>query len=336
MRTSETQQVIFSHNDLFEVIAWTFPNTTNMIRTNLLYKISMVFWDKTKETVISIWNKIIEPKDREIKFEEMHHFVWEVFWEQEQWILEAESIMMNDLRQEAERIYETAKKICEITGKSFSQSINFLLENKESISGEIIDKEEKADEPASAKENLWKISLSDEDKKFIRTYVAEGKDNDDKKLRRIAMAKKFNITVRHAWIISSWSNRGNFHKEENDMGNQPDKKTIELWKKMIGEYLDEFFEWDIQSPQECSISYEDMHDCFCRDTWFKIDCAEITKVWNSLLNWQWSASTHGRPERGYSTPLVKSRHKLASGKFIIDKSCNVLLSHEVEDALKRQ
>ncbi|EKE29629.1 MAG: hypothetical protein ACD_2C00132G0001 [uncultured bacterium (gcode 4)] len=327
MNSPNQQQVIFSHSDLYEVLAWTFPNTAKKIKDSIMYRVKMVFW---QEASISSLNAI-ESKDRLVRYEEIHYFVWEVFWESEQQALELEYVIMSDLRSEAEKIYETAKQICEITWKSFSQSINFLLENKNVIPNEPKDEQGAmplpAPSPADANPKTW---ISDEDKAFIRTYVSAGKDEDEKKSRRIEMAKRFDITVRQAGIISSWSNRRNFTKEEKN-SHEP---AYTAWEMFI-DYLDEFFEWEVQTPQECSISYMDMHDCFCRDTWLEIDCAEVTRIWNSLLSKKWATDKDRRSERGYSTPLVKSRQKLASGKFILDKSCNVLLSHEVEDLFKK-
>jgi hypothetical protein len=88
-------------------------------------------------------------------------------------------------------------------------------------------------------------------------------------------------------------------------------------------------------PKTSGITYKDMHDCFCKDTNTNIDYWEVPRIWQSLLiEQQWTLNHKEKnTERRLGISLVKSRHKLESGEFVIDKSCNVLLPNEIMEAI---
>lgn len=327
-------------NNKIAVLRWAFPRTAKFIIEDTEARVSIIYWDIWQKAMdkLSIDMKYLAPEDRNERVEHIEDFLRCRYWEHIEKIFKIECDYFWNSHEEAKKFHDTAKKIVELTWRSFSESVNFLLKtaSDEKKTSEIKIPHENA---VNQEKNLWEANihtgLSEEDKIFIRCHVAKWTNRKDKKKRRIEMANKYNLTVRQVWNLTYWSCGASASKvTEAEWIKNTTTKHISK-RELFREYLDEFFEGKLMTPKACGITYRDMHECFCKDTKVIIDYAEVPKIWQTMLqenslNTPWVSYS----ERKMSVSIVKSREELLAGKFVIDKSCNVLLKWEVQEAMQ--
>jgi len=148
----------------------------------------------------------------------------------------------------------------------------------------------------------WNITLSQENKSFIRKYVEEWINTSDKKIRRKEMANKFNVSIYVIWAITSWKNNW----EKLVLSQDIEDNTIhQASQEIVNHEVSENIDYDVDFILELSREYninssiervkflEDIYDCYP-----EISIEDIKNIIhnfpddlnNSNLkrNWEWS------------------------------------------------